>query len=607
MQPIQRFLSRFLATSILLTAPMLGEAKPVTVTFIHFNDLHAHLVTHPDLVPDGPPGQPTDKTKIVERGGLARTATLIKRIRRDNPNSVLMNIGDTFHGGVEALFTNGNAVAAPLNALGIDIGVPGNWDYAYGPMVTRLRYADLGPLERRMLSRVNGMLTPTGDIKRPNFPNLAANVTFTMPFWKAGKPFLPPSMIKEIGGVQVGFIGISSDIVPRMHPMLAMGLKFLEGEDNYRNLIDRFAKALRDNGAQVVVVMSELGLQKDYRLAQVIDPGLVDVFFSAHTHEAVFTPLTSKSGAYVVEAGNDGYLGRMDITVDHGKVVSRKWKLLIVDKSIPEDKEVKRLVEEARAPFLVTHPNIKLPMMFSDQVLDKPINTVVGYVKGPLDRRNALESTFNAAFAEMLRQKGKTQLSITPGFRFDSVIEPGNVPLEDNTVAMGPITIEDVYRYFPVSYTISTGEVTGERLRSIMEEGLNSVFSPNVFEQAGGWFEGFGGLKATVDLSRSKGSRVLDLKLLDGKPILDSDLLTVTGCTRPFDDDTTLCSYKGFTNVKGLINPDTDKPWTVADIFVDALSHGGLPLVHGKHIIDTNDTALWPTIPYVQPLTGVSK
>ena len=78
---------------------------------------------------------------MVERGGLARLATLIKKIRSENPNSVLMNIGDTYHGGVEGLFTNGNAIVDPVNALGIDVGVPGNWDYAYGPGVFRLRYA----------------------------------------------------------------------------------------------------------------------------------------------------------------------------------------------------------------------------------------------------------------------------------------------------------------------------------------------------------------------------------------------------------------------------------------------------------------------------------
>jgi len=575
-------------------------AKPVTITFIHFNDLHAHLTSHPDLVADGPA-----KTKIVLRGGLARTATLIKRIRRDNPNSVLMNIGDTYHGGVEALFTNGNAIVDPVNALGIDVGVPGNWDYAYGPIVMRLRYVDLGRMEMRMLNRVNNMMTPIGKIKRPNFPNLAANVTFTQPFWKAGKTFLPPTLMKDIGGVHVGFIGISSDIVPRMHPMLAIGLSFLQGEDNYRDLVNRYAKTLRADGAQIVVVMSELGLQKNYRLAQVVEPGAVDVFFSAHTHEAVFTPLTSASGALIVEAGNDGYVGRMDITVDDSKVTARQWKLQPVNKTLPEDPEMKKLVEIARAPFLVAHPNLKLPMAMQDQVLDKPINTVVGHVKGALDRRNALESTFNAAFVEALRKRSGTQVSMTPGFRMDSVIAEPGVLFEDNTVTKGAITIEDVYRFFPVSYTISTGNVSAERLKAIMEEGLDNVFSPQVFDQGGGWFEGFGGLRTTVDLSQPKGARVKSLVLKDsGHELTGNEKLTVTGCSRPMDEPDVLCSYAGFEDVQPFVHPDTQKPWTVADIFVDMLSRGEV-LPATVSITDINHTPLWPATPYVQPLAGV--
>lgn len=597
---MSKVFSGFLCFVFALLCTLNARANPATITFLHFNDLHAHLTSHPDLVADGP-----RKTKIVLRGGLARAATLIKRIRRENPNSILMNIGDTYHGGVEALFTNGNAIVDPVNALGIDVGVPGNWDYAYGPIVSRLRYADLGRIEMGMLTQVNNMMTPTGKIKRPNFPNLAANVNFSRPFWKAGKNFLPPTLMKDVGGVRVGFIGISSDIVPRMHPMLAIGLSFLQGEDNYRDLVNRYAKTLHADGAQIVVVMSELGLQKNYRLAQIIEPGAVDVFFSAHTHEAVFTPLTSASGALVVEAGNDGYVGRMDITVDKGKVTTRQWKLQAVDKTLPEDPDMKNLVLAARAPFLVAHPNMKMPMAMQDQVLDKPINTVVGYVKGALDRRNALESTFNAAFVEALRKRAGTQVSITPGFRMDSVIAEPGVLFEDNTVTKGAITIEDVYRFFPVSYTISTGNVSAERLKEIMEEGLDNIFSPQVFVQSGGWFEGFGGLLSTVDLSQAKGARVRSLVLKDnGHALTGKEKLTVTGCTRPMDSPDVLCSYAGFEDVQPFIHQDTQKPWTVADIFVDMLSHGEVQAATSS-ITDVNRTPLWPATPYVQPLTGV--
>lgn len=87
-----------LVTWILVGVPCALGVVPsegVTITFIHFNDLHAHLTPRLDLVPDAPPGQTAAKTKIVERGGLAHFAALIKRIRAENPHSILMNVGDT--------------------------------------------------------------------------------------------------------------------------------------------------------------------------------------------------------------------------------------------------------------------------------------------------------------------------------------------------------------------------------------------------------------------------------------------------------------------------------------------------------------------------------
>ena len=55
------------------------------ITLIHFNDFHAHLTTHDDLIADAPPGQISNTTRIVKRGGLARLATVIKQIRANNP------------------------------------------------------------------------------------------------------------------------------------------------------------------------------------------------------------------------------------------------------------------------------------------------------------------------------------------------------------------------------------------------------------------------------------------------------------------------------------------------------------------------------------------
>jgi 2',3'-cyclic-nucleotide 2'-phosphodiesterase (5'-nucleotidase family) len=571
-------------------------AKQTTITFLHINDIHAHLTPHTDLIPDGPPGKAADSTRTGERGGLARLATLLKKQRKQAEYSVTMNIGDTYHGGVEALFTSGNAIVDPVNALGIDVGVPGNWDFAYGPAAFRRRYTDL-PIARFM------NYFPLPEIERPDFPNIAANITISWPFFRRGKPILPPTWETRMGDVQVGFIGITSDIVPRMHKMLALGMKFVEGEADYRKLIEDHAQTLRNNGADLVVVMSELGIQKDVRLANIINPGTIDVFFSAHTHEATFIPLESDSGALVVEAGNDGYLGRMDIAVTDGEVIGHHWKLLPITPAIAEDPEVAVLVARARAPFLEKDVHITIPMPMTSLVLDQPIDSVVGVSPVPLDRRNVLESRFNRFFTDRLREYAGTDVAMSPGFRFDAVITPSERELNGEMTSAGDVTLEDVYRFFPVEYSIATATTTGRNMRDIIETNITNVLSDRAFQQDGGWVDGYSGLAFTADFSRPDGERVVDLRRTgDNAAIEDAAALTVAGCSRPFDSSGVMCSYPGFKSVKKLKNPATGKAWTSVELFIDMLQDPEYTYTFEDNIKRLHGPDEWPAALFVQPL-----
>ena len=569
----------------------IAHSAPTTITFLQLNDLHAHLTAHADYIKEN--GQQV----IRQRGGLARIATEVNRIRSENPNSILMNIGDTYHGGVEAIFTTGNAIVEPVNALGIDVGVPGNWDFAYGPGVTSARYTD-----------DNSMLAPgLGEILQPNFPNLAANVTHTRPRQR-GDYFLPPTFIKTIAGIKVGFIGITSDIVPRMHPLLAQGLNFLQGEAAYYELIMTHSANLKAQGVQLVVVMSELGIHKDKQLADSIPADTVNIFFSAHTHESTSSPIISDSGAWVVEAGNDTFLGRLDVTLDNNTVVNKQWKLIDIKNSIVENSDMAQLVAQARAPFLDPDVDMTQPGSAGNLHLTRPVNTTIGYSPTTFSRRHALQSVFNSAYADMLKDYAGTQIAMTSGFRFDSVIPGEDNVYEDPAIIIGSVTIEDAYRFFPMAFSLSTGQTTGATLKSIIENNLKAVFSPDAFNHGGGWFDGYSGIDLTVNLASSDNVRVEAFNHADGSPILDNEILNVGGCTRPWDQDsdTTLCSYSGFNNVTALINPATGEAWYGVDFLIYGLENnlfnaGNVtPYIH-----DTSNTLMWPEGSFYQPINGV--
>lgn len=608
----------FLILQILLAVDASAETDVSVIRFLHYNDLHAHLTGHLDLVPERVGENAT--TRVAMRGGLARTATLVKKLRAENPDSILMNIGDTFHGGVEALFTQGNAIVAPVNALGIDVGVPGNWDFAYGPHITRARFLPEEDKfflfrnedgEPRWRDSFKAMLREGGSksqfiadlmmagTEKPNYPNLAANVTYK----DDGETFLAPTLIKQVAGYAIGFIGLTSDMVPKMHESLAIGLDFLQGEAAYVELLNRHRKALVSSGADIVVVMSELGIQKDYRLAQMVEPGIA-VFFSAHTHEATFRPLQSESGALVVEAGNDGYLGRMDITMKDGKVVARDWLLMPVTDDIAEDPSMKALVEKARAPFLAEDVDLYTGAPGARQHLGQPIDTVIGHTHRTISRYASLESDFNNLFTDWSRGLTGTELAISPGFRFGHPL----VGIEDPAVSKGEITLEDAYRYFPVSYGMSTALVTGSKLKLIIENLLTEVYSPDVFEQAGGWVSGFSGVRVELDLERPDGQRVTAMYLTDsGKKIKADDRLTVTGCSRPLDEDDTLCSAQGYIDVTPAVNLKTGKTWTVVDLFIEGLNRYRIPDTIRRDLDDHSESITWPQRPFIQPLQGIGK
>jgi 2',3'-cyclic-nucleotide 2'-phosphodiesterase (5'-nucleotidase family) len=570
-----------------------------TLRFIHYNDLHANLTEHVDLRRDG-----DGSATLVKRGGIARLATKIQQLRSEQALNITMNIGDTYHGGVEALYSDGNAIVPAVNAIGFDVGVPGNWDWAYGPDVTRLRFKGEignGCPKVSALGRMYGV----PNIAKPNFPHLGGNVVYDQPSSLAGQPFLPATMMLDRSGIKVGLIGITSDIVPRMHEMMAACLNFLQGENNYRDFVERHARDLRAQGAQVVVVMSELGIHKDWRLANVIAPALVDVFFSAHTHEATFEPLKGSSGALVVEAGSDVYVGSLDIVFDGaGQIVSKTWSLHTIDNSIAEDQNVKQLVAEARAPFLQNQPNLSLREAFGGHTLTQSISTVIGHSDVLLSRRHALDNSFNRAFTAAQRSVLGTDVALAPGFRFDAVIAPAGSAVENDSIASGAITLEDAYRFFPAPSTLGVGQIGADNLKNLIEGNLTAVFSKDLFSQNGGWTDGFAGIKVQVDLSAPDGQRIQSLQHSDGRVIQEGELLRVAGCRRPNDGDDTLCSYPLFSAVHDSLDPVSGQNWYVTDFLQYALQNGHWPQTTAPVFNDVSSTAQWPQSPFYQPLEG---
>src|SRR5579864_5870731 len=145
------------------------------VRFLHLADMHAQLDTHWEYLPEDP-------KHLHRMGGFARIRTALDQERASAPGAVFtLDGGDTFQGSAIAAWTQGEAVVAPLNALGIDAGTPGNWEVVYGPEAFRKL---MGEVNYRVLCY--------------NFSDK-----------NTGKRLFVPSVMLERAGVRVAFVGVT--------------------------------------------------------------------------------------------------------------------------------------------------------------------------------------------------------------------------------------------------------------------------------------------------------------------------------------------------------------------------------------------------------------
>jgi S-sulfosulfanyl-L-cysteine sulfohydrolase len=375
------------------------------VTLIEMGDLHGTLVSHQAVLKN------TDGTEynVEASGGLAKLKTVVNGIRTDNPDAVLLSVGDLTHGSAEAMFTVGDAMMVPMNAFGIDVYTPGNWDYGYGAAVFRDRFASGGPRPTlpgniRTMSAYVGCgdipviagltdaasgytcyeadssntpnnATPVGlGVIKASFPVVSANLyndTTGLPLPPAihNQRVLPPYQMLNRNGTEIAVIGLTAAIVPQQADTFNIGLRFRQGVEELPGLIDE----VKSKGAQLIVVQSELGLSQNIKLAQSFPD--IDVVYSAHTHEVTLgallvtdkkvtettpgRPLSwgekkqlARGAAIVVETNRDMYVGRLDLQMNGGDIVDFDWEAIPVDDSVSPDQDMATLVAAMEDPFV---------------------------------------------------------------------------------------------------------------------------------------------------------------------------------------------------------------------------------------------------------------
>jgi len=418
-------------------------------------------------------------------GGFAHLATLIKRIRALRPHSLLLDGGDTLQGSATALWTQGRDMIGASKMLGVDI-MTGHWEFTYG--MDRVRAIIDGELDPIEFLAQNVVLTEDAafDDKPAYDP-------------ESGQVFKPYTL-RELNGVRVGIIGQAFPYTSLANPRyMVEDWSFGIRDNQCQSMVD----ALRDQGAELVVVLSHNGMDVDLKMAQRVSG--IDVILGGHTHDGVPVPeiVNSPSGrTLVVNSGSNGkFLSVMDLDVRHGHLVDYRFRMLpVFSNFLPADSEMAAYIDGVRAPFV-------------DQ-----LSRVIASTEVTLYRRGNFGGTFDQVILDAMLKIRGADIAFSPGFRWGTSLLPGD-----------SITYEHVMDQTAITYAKSTlNEMTGEMIHQLLEGIADNLFNPDPYYQMGGDMVRVGGLTYTIDPAATIGRRISQLEFA-GKPLDAAKTYRVAG------------------------------------------------------------------------------
>lgn len=408
---------------------------------------------------------PLDKGKSA---GLARVATLRKKILAEQPNTLFLLAGDTISPSVASTIFKGEQMVAAWNALGLDFAALGNHEFDFGPEV----------LIQRM--------------KESKFTWLAANVIDR----RTGKPFngMPPFVIRKVGGVKVGVFGLlTTDTATSSKP--GAELRFVDPLLAARSVVRR----MRARGAKIIVAVTHLTMSKDKELAAT---GLADVIIGGHEHEL----LASLAGRTpIFKWGQDArLLGRIDLNVNTrtGKLISMDWAGVPVTDATPDDPAAAAVIAEYETKV--------------SAALDKPVGRTAVELDATTLANRTQETNLGNFIADAFRQATGAEVGLLNGgsVRVNKVFAPGELSKRDTLAIL------------PFENPVVKIEITGAILRAALENGVSQV----VEESESGRFPQVSGIQFEFDGRKPVGSRVVKV-LVNGQSLEEKKRYTLAVTT----------------------------------------------------------------------------
>lgn len=432
----------------------------VTISLLHTTDLHGHILPTVDYDGRG------------DLGGMARCVTQIRHWRKENPNSLLIDIGDVYQGTEFALSDQGRMMIELFNLLRYDVWVVGNHEFDWG--IEAFIYA----------------------VDRSAMPVLAANTLLegkaAGDFGDSRHPFakIQPFVLKEIAGIRIAIIGLTTPGMPYwFSPKFIAGMEFQNPIEPTRRAFKR-AQSL---GADAIILTGHMGLKDrtggdDFAnqvMALTSEFPQATAFIAGHTHQDIPSRLTN--GVLLTQADHFGiHVGRVDLLFDRNskRLLHQEARTELMDDRIPLD------------PVLLSRVRPQLDRAAA--VLAEPIGELADTlsVKARPGEPSAVGSLIAAAITEALAESGLTIDGIFHGL-FD----------EEHAFKKGPKKVDDIWTILPYENFLVTAEFGPVELKVMMEEAFQSRESRSL-----------AGFRFSV-VGDGMNRRLTSLRLADGRPL----------------------------------------------------------------------------------------
>jgi len=407
-------------------------------------------------------------------GGFAHLATLVKQLRATRPGALLCDGGDTWQGSGTALWTQGQDMVDACLALGVNVMTP-HWEMTLG--AERVKQI----VERDFKGRVDFVAQ---NIKTADF----------------GDQVFPPYTLREMNGVAVAVVGQAFPYTPIANPRHKVpDWTFGIQDAHMQQVVDQ----ARGRGARVVVVLSHNGMDVDIKMASRVRG--IDAILGGHTHDGMPLPVVVDNAGgktLVTNAGsNSKFLGVLDFDVRGGRIQGHQYRLLPVFANLlPADAEMAALIRRIRAPY------------------ESRLSERLARTEGLLFRRGNFNGTFDQLIVDALMQVRGAQIAFSPGFRWGTTLLPDS-----------DILMEHLLDQTATTYSFSTlTEMTGEMIKTVMEDVADNLFNPDPYLQQGGDMVRVGGMTYTIEPTKPMGQRITDMRLA-GRPIEAGRRYSVAG------------------------------------------------------------------------------